>query len=143
MTNLAMPSSDRCGPHRTDPALIAGSPASGTGSRSGAVCVRRSVTRHLTAVPGSSRQAAMRSKMNDTVPNMVRPARPSAWTPLAIPSFRALWLASLASNIGIWLGNIGIWLGNIGIWLGNIGIWLGNIGIWLGNVGTAWLMTEL
>src|SRR3954449_2655572 len=41
--------------------------------------------------------------------------RPSAWTPLAIPTFRAVWLASLASNIGIWLG----------------------------NVGTAWLMTEL
>jgi MFS family permease len=39
----------------------------------------------------------------------------SAWTPLAIPSFRAVWLASVASNIGIWLG----------------------------NVGTAWLMTEL
>ena len=42
-------------------------------------------------------------------------ARPTAWTPLAIPVFRAVWLASLASNIGIWLG----------------------------NVGTAWLMTEL
>jgi predicted MFS family arabinose efflux permease len=42
-------------------------------------------------------------------------AKPTAWTPLAIPIFRAVWLASLASNIGIWLG----------------------------NVGTAWLMTEL
>ena len=42
-------------------------------------------------------------------------ARPTAWTPLAIPIFRAVWLASVASNIGIWLG----------------------------NVGTAWLMTEL
>ncbi|HEY1796927.1 MAG TPA: MFS transporter [Stellaceae bacterium] len=44
-----------------------------------------------------------------------RAAKPTAWTPLAIPTFRAVWLASLASNIGIWLG----------------------------NVGTAWLMTEL
>src|SRR5690242_2233862 len=53
--------------------------------------------------------------MDDTAPHITRPAKPSAWTPLAIPSFRAIWLASLASNIGIWLG----------------------------NVGTAWLMTEL
>ncbi len=44
-----------------------------------------------------------------------RAAKPSAWTPLAIPTFRAVWLASLVSNVGIWLG----------------------------NVGTAWLMTEL
>ena len=42
-------------------------------------------------------------------------AKLSAWSPLAIPTFRAVWLASLASNTGIWLG----------------------------NVGTAWLMTEL
>lgn len=34
---------------------------------------------------------------------------------MAVPVFRAIWLASVASNIGIWLG----------------------------NVGTAWLMTEL
>src|ERR1044071_8865301 len=53
--------------------------------------------------------------MDNTAPDITRPAKPSAWTPLAIPSFRAIWLASLASNIGIWLG----------------------------NVGTAWLMTEL
>ena len=53
--------------------------------------------------------------MTDTSPEPARPARPSAWTPLAIATFRAVWLASLASNIGIWLG----------------------------NVGTAWLMTEL
>lgn len=39
----------------------------------------------------------------------------SAWSPLALPVFRAVWLASLTANIGIWLG----------------------------NVGTAWLMTEL
>src|SRR3954462_11819353 len=57
----------------------------------------------------------MGARMDDTAPDTARPARPSAWTPLAIPSFRAVWLASLASNIGIWLG----------------------------NVGTSWLMTEL
>src|SRR3954471_13235550 len=45
--------------------------------------------------------------MSDTAPDAARPARPSAWTPLAIPTFRAVWLASLASNIGIWLGNVG------------------------------------
>ena len=53
--------------------------------------------------------------MTDMAPAAARRAKPSAWTPLAIPTFRAVWLASLASNIGIWLG----------------------------NVGTAWLMTEL
>src|SRR3954463_10352024 len=54
--------------------------------------------------------------MDETAPRPPRPSpRPSAWTPLAIPTFRAVWLASLASNTGIWLG----------------------------NVGTAWLMTEL
>src|SRR5579885_2043786 len=53
--------------------------------------------------------------MSDSAPTAGRAARPSAWTPLAIPIFRAVWLASLAPNIGIWLG----------------------------NVGTAWLMTEL
>lgn len=53
--------------------------------------------------------------MSLAAPAAGRPARPTAWTPLAIPIFRAIWLASLASNIGIWLG----------------------------NVGTAWLMTEL
>ena len=49
--------------------------------------------------------------MDDTAPDAARPPeplpRPSAWTPLAIPTFRAVWLASLASNIGIWLGNVG------------------------------------
>lgn len=44
-----------------------------------------------------------------------RRARLSAWTPLASPIFRAVWLATVVSQIGIWLG----------------------------NVGTAWLMTEL
>ena len=57
--------------------------------------------------------------MTDPISEPLAPAaragRPSAWTPLTIPTFRAVWLASLTSNIGIWLG----------------------------NVGTAWLMTEL
>jgi MFS family permease len=44
-----------------------------------------------------------------------RPRGTSAWTPLTVPTFRAVWIASLVANIGIWLG----------------------------NVGTAWLMTEL
>jgi MFS family permease len=53
--------------------------------------------------------------VSESTPAAGATAKPSAWTPLAIPTFRAVWLASLASNIGIWLG----------------------------NVGTAWLMTEL
>jgi MFS family permease len=53
--------------------------------------------------------------MTDAAPDAADRARLSAWSPLAMPTFRAVWLASLASNIGIWLG----------------------------NVGTAWLMTEL
>jgi len=31
----------------------------------------------------------------------------SAWTPLSHPVFRALWIASLASNIGTWMQNVG------------------------------------
>ncbi|HTQ79987.1 MAG TPA: MFS transporter, partial [Thermoanaerobaculia bacterium] len=40
------------------------------------------------------------------------PPRPSSpWRPLAIPLFRWLWIASVASNIGTWLQNIGAsWL---------------------------------
>ena len=39
------------------------------------------------------------------------PAHSSAWTPLRQPLFRALWLASVASNIGTWMQNVGAaWL---------------------------------
>ncbi len=31
----------------------------------------------------------------------------SPWTPLAIPAFRALWLAGMASNIGTWVHEVG------------------------------------
>lgn len=35
----------------------------------------------------------------------------SAWAPLAEPAFRALWIAALASNIGLWMQNVGaVWL---------------------------------
>ena len=38
-------------------------------------------------------------------------AGPSAFAPLRRPVFRALWLASLASNLGTWLQNVGAgWL---------------------------------
>ncbi len=37
--------------------------------------------------------------------------RPTAWSPLALPLFRALWLAAVASNIGTWMHNVGAdWL---------------------------------
>src|SRR5712691_11202711 len=35
----------------------------------------------------------------------------SAWSPLRHPLFRALWIASLVSNIGTWMQNVG------GVWL--------------------------
>ncbi len=53
--------------------------------------------------------------MPPSAPAAARPRTLTAWSPLAIPTFRAVWVASVLSNIGIWLG----------------------------NVGTAWLMTEL
>lgn len=38
-------------------------------------------------------------------------ARATAWSPFRIPVFRALWLATLASNIGTWMHDIGAgWL---------------------------------
>jgi Transmembrane secretion effector len=37
--------------------------------------------------------------------------RDSMWTPLGESLFRAIWLASLASNIGTWMQNVGAsWL---------------------------------
>src|SRR5512145_2591009 len=35
----------------------------------------------------------------------------SAWSPLAVRMFRALWIASVASHIGTWMQNVGAaWL---------------------------------
>src|SRR5688572_19415468 len=37
--------------------------------------------------------------------------RPSTWSPLRLPLFRALWLAAVASNVGTWMHNVGAeWL---------------------------------
>src|SRR5436190_5591642 len=66
-------------------------------------------------IPASRQPMAIPSSMPDAAQPIGGRTKLSAWTPLAIPSFRAVWLASLVSNVGIWLG----------------------------NVGTAWLMTEL
>jgi len=39
---------------------------------------------------------------------VVKGLRPrSAWAPLSHPVFRALWIASLVSNIGTWMQNVG------------------------------------
>lgn len=39
------------------------------------------------------------------------PKASSAWSPLSHPLFRALWLASVASNVGTWMHNVGAdWL---------------------------------
>src|SRR5690349_11007245 len=35
----------------------------------------------------------------------------SPWSPLAVPMFRALWIAAVASNIGTWMQGVGAaWL---------------------------------
>lgn len=37
--------------------------------------------------------------------------RESAWSPLVEPAFRALWIASVVSNVGTWMQNVGVaWL---------------------------------
>ncbi|MGH8471058.1 MAG: MFS transporter [Gammaproteobacteria bacterium] len=37
--------------------------------------------------------------------------RPSAWAPLRRPLFRALWIATVVSNIGTWMHDVGAsWL---------------------------------
>lgn len=39
------------------------------------------------------------------------PSRTSPWSPLRHPTFRALWIATLASNVGTWLQSVGAaWL---------------------------------
>src|SRR5437870_13442180 len=39
------------------------------------------------------------------------PTHSSAWSPLYQPLFRALWIASVASNVGTWMQNVGAaWL---------------------------------
>ena len=39
------------------------------------------------------------------------PAVPSPWSPLRQPLFRALWIASVVSNVGTWMQNVGAaWL---------------------------------
>ncbi len=49
--------------------------------------------------------------MSDSCPEIRDDARLSAWAPLSQPVFRALWLASLGSNIGTWMQNMGAaWL---------------------------------
>lgn len=44
-------------------------------------------------------------------PSSARPMPATAWSPLRQPLFRALWLASVTSNIGTWMQNVGAaWL---------------------------------
>src|SRR5215470_6600913 len=39
------------------------------------------------------------------------PEPTSAWSPLRRPLFRALWIATVASNVGTWMQNVGaVWL---------------------------------
>src|SRR6266851_7814074 len=40
-----------------------------------------------------------------------RAVRASVWSPLLVPIFRALWMASLVANLGVWMQNVsGVWL---------------------------------
>lgn len=40
-----------------------------------------------------------------------RAVRASVWSPLLVPLFRALGIASLVANIGVWMQNVsGVWL---------------------------------
>src|SRR3989441_5523845 len=36
------------------------------------------------------------------------PAREAAWSPLAVAAFRAIWIASVVSNVGSWMQNVGV-----------------------------------
>jgi MFS family permease len=46
-----------------------------------------------------------------TVSSTASAQSPSLWTPFSFPVFRALWLASLVSNLGTWMQNVaGVWL---------------------------------
>jgi hypothetical protein len=38
-------------------------------------------------------------------------AKPTMWTPFTFALFRAIWIASVVSNIGTWMQNVaGVWL---------------------------------
>ncbi len=51
------------------------------------------------------------STSGETITDRAEASRHSAWSPLAQPLFRALWLAAVASNIGTWMQNVGAdWL---------------------------------
>lgn len=46
-----------------------------------------------------------------TVSSTASAPPPSLWTPFSYPVFRAIWLASLVSNVGTWMQNVaGVWL---------------------------------
>lgn len=51
------------------------------------------------------------SDSEGTITGQAPKGRPSAWSPLSLGLFRALWLAAVASNIGTWMHNVGAdWL---------------------------------
>ena len=45
--------------------------------------------------------------MPDTISAAERRVPLSAWTPLSLPIFRAIWFATVVSQIGVSLGNVG------------------------------------
>ena len=49
--------------------------------------------------------------MRKTLPTAKETNEPGAWAPLAHPVFRALWIASVVSNVGTWMQDVGAgWL---------------------------------
>src|SRR4051812_13285377 len=53
------------------------------------------------------KEADMSAATSSSGTPAVKPREHSAWAPLAVRSFRALWLAQLGSNVGTWMQTVG------------------------------------
>src|SRR4051812_40397435 len=62
----------------------------------------------------------------------------SAWAPLRVGIFRALWMAALVSNIGTWMQTVG----STGKSLSDCLERVSNIGTWMQTVGAQWLLVH-
>ena len=51
--------------------------------------------------------AKLANKIKTRAPENTSPPLPSAWSPLRLSLFRALWIASVVSNIGSWMQDVG------------------------------------
>ena len=65
----------------------------------------------LLPFPTPARPFSVPAGMTSPVATAPLTTKPGMWSPLAINIFRAIWLASLVSNIGTWMQNVaGVWL---------------------------------